>query len=93
MDNKGMTREEIIKATGLSDGGGLSTILSDLDNCDLIRRYQGFGKDERDSLYQLTDFYTFFYFKFIKKYGTSDKPFWSYQISTPVHNSWMRSFR
>ena len=86
--NKGMTREEIIKATGLSDGGGLSTILSDLDNCDLIRRYQGFGKDERDSLYQLTDFYTFFYFKFIKKYGTSDKPFWSYQISTPVHNSW-----
>lgn len=86
--NKGLTREEIIKSTGLSDGGGLSAILSDLDNCDLIRRYQGFGKDERDSLYQLTDFYTFFYFKFIKKYGTSDKPFWAYQINTPVHNSW-----
>lgn len=86
--NKGLTRDEIIKFSGISDGGGLSAILSDLDNCDLIRRYQGFGKDERDSLYQLTDFFTFFYFKFIKKYGTSDKPFWAYQINTPVHSSW-----
>lgn len=86
--NKGLTREEIIMETGLSDGGGLSDILSDLDSCDLIRRYQGFGKDERDALYQLTDFYTFFYFKFIKKYGTSDKPFWIYQLGTSVHNSW-----
>ena len=72
----------------MSDGGGLSEILSDLDNCDLIRRYQGFGKNERDALYQLTDFFTFFYFKFIKKYGVSDKPFWVYQIGTPVHNTW-----
>lgn len=86
--NKGLSREEIIKATALSDGGALSEVLSDLDNCDLIRRYQGFGKDERGALYQLTDFYTFFYFKFIKKYGTSEKPFWAYQINTPVHNAW-----
>lgn len=86
--NKGLTRDEIIKGTGLSDGGALSEILSDLDNCDLIRRYKGFGKSERDSIYQLTDFYTFFYFKFIKKYGTSEKPFWAYQINTPVHNTW-----
>lgn len=79
---------EIIEATGISDGGGLTAILEDLDNCDLIRRYNGFDKSERQSLYQLTDFYTFFYFKFIKKYGTSDKNFWSFQLNTPVHNSW-----
>lgn len=86
--NKGLTREEIIKITGLPDGGGLSDILADLDNCDLIRRYRGFGKEERESLYQLTDFYTFFYFKFIKKHGVSEKPFWMFQIGTPVHNAW-----
>lgn len=51
--NKGLTREEIIRMTGLSDGGGLSDILADLDNCDIIRRYRGFGKEERESLYQL----------------------------------------
>ncbi len=86
--NKGLTRIEIIEATGLSDGGALTSILDDLDNCDLIRKYTGFDKTERQSLYQLTDFYTFFYFKFIKKYGTSSKSFWSFQLNTPVHNSW-----
>ncbi len=86
--NKGMTRNEIIEATGLSDGGALTTVLDDLDNCDLIRKYSAFDKQKRQSLYQLTDFYTFFYFKFIRKYGTSDKNFWSFQLNTPVHNAW-----
>lgn len=86
--NSGMTRKEIQDATKLPDGGGLTTVLSDLDDCDIIRRYTSFGKKENDAIYQLTDFYTIFYFKFIKKYGTSDKDFWAYQTSTPTHNTW-----
>ena len=86
--NYGMTRNEIIEQTGLPDGGGLSTILSDLDSCDIIRKYRAFGKKENDTIYQLTDFYTLFYYKFIKKYGTSDKDFWAYQAATPTHSTW-----
>lgn len=86
--NYGMTRNEIIEQTGLPDGGGLSTILSDLDSCDIIRKYRAFGKKENDTIYQLTDFYTLFYYKFIKKYGTSDKDFWAYQTATPTHSTW-----
>lgn len=86
--NAGLTRKEVIAATGLPDGGGLSTILSDLDDCDIIRKYKAFGKKENDAVYQLTDFYTIFYYKFIKKYGTSDKSFWSYQTGTTLHNAW-----
>ena len=86
--NAGLTRKEIITATGFPDGGGLSTILSDLDDCDIIRKYKAFGKKENDAVYQLTDFYTLFYYKFIKKYGTSDKPFWVYQAGTSVHSAW-----
>jgi uncharacterized protein len=86
--NYGMTRKEIIAATRIPDGGGLTTILSDLDDCDILRKYHSFGKKENDAIYQLTDFYTIFYYKFIKKYGTSDKDFWIYQASTPAHNAW-----
>lgn len=86
--NCGLTRKEIIAATGIPNGGGLTNILSDLDDCDIIRKYRAFGKKENDAIYQLTDFYTIFYYKFIKKYGTSDKDFWVYQVSTPAHNAW-----
>lgn len=86
--NKGLTRAEIVETTGLANNGDLSTILEDLDNCDIIRRYKGYGKTERMSVYQLTDFYTFFYFKFVKKHGNSDKEFWIHQISSPTHNAW-----
>ena len=86
--NKGLSRKEIIKATGLPDGGSLTKILEDLDNCDFIRKYQNLNNKERSGLYQLTDFYSLFYYKFIKKYGTTDKDFWTLQLNTPVHNSW-----
>lgn len=86
--NKGLTRAEIIEATGLPNSGDLTQILDDLDNCDIIRRYKGYGKTERMAIYQLTDFYTFFYFKFIKKHGNSDKEFWIHQTCSPTHNAW-----
>ena len=86
--NMGLTRKEIISCTQLPDGGTLTQILDDLDNCDIIRKYDSFGNKERGALYQLTDFYTFFYFKFIKKHGNSDKGFWGTNINTPIHNAW-----
>lgn len=86
--NKGLTRKELLEKTGLIDNGHFAQILSDLDDCDFIRKYRGYGKNERQSLYQLTDFYSFFYFKFIKKYKSTDKEFWIHQINTPSYNAW-----
>ena len=86
--NKGLTRNEIIATTKLSTNGGLSTILKNLENCGFIRTYTSFGKKERDKLYQLTDFYTLFYFKFIKQNKFNDDNFWVNSINTPLHNSW-----
>lgn len=86
--SKGLTRKEIIEATHLANSGDLTRILDDLDNCDLIRRYRGYGKTERMNLYQLTDFYSFFYFKFIKEHNNTDNDFWIHQINTPAHNAW-----
>ena len=86
--NRGLSRAEIARQTGLADGGGLTVILQDLDQCDIIRGYSGYGKKKKGILYQLTDFYTFFYFKFIEKHIPSEKGFWKFQLNAPSHNAW-----
>lgn len=86
--NRGLSRAEISRETGITNGGGLSTILKDLDQCDIIRSYSGYGKKKKGVLYQLTDFYSFFYFKFIERHPASEKGFWKYQLNTPAQNAW-----
>lgn len=88
MKNKGLTREEILEATQLEVNGHFSKVLKDLIDCDFIRYYKGYGSKTRMGIYQLIDPFTLFYFKFIKKYGHSDKPFWQYQTGSRRHDTW-----
>ena len=85
---KGLTRNEISKQTKISNGGGLTKVLQDLEYCDFIRKYHSFGKKTRNTLYQLTDSYTLFYFKFIQKNKHKDAHFWSNSIDTPLQHTW-----
>lgn len=86
--NKGLTREEILKATKLKNNGHFTTILQDLTNCDFIRSYRGYGNKSKMSIYQLIDPFSLFYYKFIKSNGKTDKAFWQYQIGTRQHDTW-----
>lgn len=86
--NKGLTREEILQATKLEMNGHFSKLLQNLIDCDFIRCYKGFGNKARKGIYQLIDPFTLFYYKFIKKFGHSDKPFWQYQMGTRQHDTW-----
>ena len=86
--NKGLTREELLKATKLDSNGKFTTMLRNLVDCDFIRCYRGYGNKSKMSVYQLVDPFTLFYFKFIKKNGKTDKPFWQYQMGTHQHDTW-----
>ena len=86
--NKGLTRDELIKATKMESGGDFTTILQDLVDCDFIRCYHGYGNKSKMGIYQLIDPFSLFYHKFIRKYGGTDKPFWQYQIGTRQHDTW-----
>ncbi len=86
--SKGQTRSEIIKKTKISDGGGLTTILNELEESGFIRKYFPFNKKMRESLYQLTDFYTLFYLKFIKNYQLVDTNFWLNTIDNTAYRAW-----
>lgn len=85
---KGLSRSEIIAASKLSSNGELSKMLRDLENCGFIRSYVAFGKKERDKLYQLTDFYTLFYFRFAKENRNADEHLWTNLAGTPAYNTW-----
>lgn len=85
---KGMTREEIQKETGITSSGALTKCLENLVNCDLIRSYPGYGKSERRAIFQLVDFYTLFYYRFIHKQAQKPSGCWIHLQGTPKHNTW-----
>jgi hypothetical protein len=84
----GLSRGEIESATKIKNGGGLTNILRNLENCDFIRKYTSFNKKSRDMLYQLIDPFTLFYFKFITKNEYNDEQFWTNSLNTPLYNTW-----
>jgi hypothetical protein len=84
----GLLREDVLKGSKLSDGGGFTRTLRELEQCGFIRRYTGYGKKSRDALYQLTDPFTFFHLRFIKNSGACDTPFWSAYTDDGGHRAW-----
>jgi uncharacterized protein len=62
---RGLSRQEIISASGLPDGGGINQVLEELEAASFITRFKQFGKANKLFLYRLTDEYSLFYLKFI----------------------------
>ena len=86
--SKGLSRKAIAERTQVAKGGTLSRILDELEQCGFIKQYLPFGKKNRGSLYQLVDFYSLFYLKFVegsKAYGSGA---WLAQIDHPKWRSW-----
>jgi AAA+ ATPase superfamily predicted ATPase len=84
---KGLTRDEIINATQLPNGGSINRTLVELELSGFIRRYKGYAKKIRQSLYQLVDFYTLFYFNFLKD-NAFDEHYWTNFIENARHRAW-----
>ena len=85
---KGLTREDILTITKLPNAGSSTKILEELEESGFIRKYIPFGKKSKNSLYQLVDFYTLFYLKFIEGTSVLDKDFWINAIDNPQHRAW-----
>ena len=93
----GMTRQELIKASGGKDNGAFSTVLEELEQCGFIRLYEPFStankmtsdiRQKRNTLFQLVDFYTLFYFRFIKHNKYQDSSFWSSSQNSQLYHTW-----
>ena len=84
----GMTREELIAASGLTNSGELTAKLEELECCGFIRKYSAYGMKRKNAIYQLMDLFTLFYHQFMAKEPT-DEHFWTDQINTPAVNTWL----
>lgn len=86
-NKSGLTSSEIRNATGI-EGKMLATTLRNLERCDFIISFTQFGNKSRGTLYRLVDFYTLFYFKFIKSSDTKDEQWWQHNYNSRSVESW-----
>jgi hypothetical protein len=84
--NKGLTRNEIIRETGIKGGGGLTVVLEELTQCGFIMPIYPINKAKEDCLYRLIDEYSLFYFKFLKDGKT--KSSWAQITESPSYKIW-----
>jgi AAA+ ATPase superfamily predicted ATPase len=85
----GMTRSEIIEEIGVSSSGKLTRVLDDLEQSDFIRIYTIPGYKKNNSIYQLIDNFTLFYYKFMRENKENDPLFWTHNLHTPTMEAWM----
>ena len=85
---KGLTRDEIINAAGLSSGGGLTQVLEELELCGFIRSFPNYMMDENLILYQLIDPFSLFHLRFIKGTRPKNPRFWTNNLESPSLTAW-----
>ena len=84
----GLSLKEIARETGLPANGDLSGMVSNLLNSGFIRKTVPFGHKNRDSIYQLSDYYTMFYLRFLHGRTGQDEHFWTNMLDHPSRRSW-----
>lgn len=85
---KGMTRLELLAETKSANNGNFTTKLQELEECDFIRSYQPFGKTKKETIYQLIDPFSLFYFKFMEGHKGFMRDYWLKMQSTEEYRSW-----
>lgn len=84
----GLTRKEIIHQTKLEDNGLLTEMLKNLKDSRFVRAYNTFGYGEKNIVYQLSDYFTLFYLRFMKGKQNPDEHFWTHYLDNPAKSSW-----
>ena len=84
----GLTRDDLIRETKLPNAGSTTRLLDELEESGFLLRCNPFGKKARNTIYQLIDFYSLFYFKFIKGSYPRDINQWINAIDNPKHRVW-----
>ena len=68
--------------------GKFTRILNNLVASGFVRVTSFYGNKKKESVYQLSDYYTNFYFSFVReKYG-KDQHYWSKAIDNPSRRAW-----
>ena len=84
----GLTRNQIAAKTGITENGHLSKILNHLIMSGFVRISTFYGKKIKEAKYQLADYYTAFYFHFIRDQYGKDEHYWTHSVDLPFRRTW-----
>jgi len=84
----GLTRQELSKKSGISDGGGLTKALTELEACGIVSRSRDIARRRNGEYFKCVDFFTLFYLKFLKGRKGTDPHFWTNYLTDPAHRGW-----
>ena len=86
--NQGITRDEVIKKTGLSGGGHFTKALDELIVSGFISNYTSIGRKKKMTLFRLSDEYSKFYLKYIEPNKNQGTDFWRSMSQKQSYISW-----
>ncbi|MCF0188794.1 MAG: AAA family ATPase [Bacteroidaceae bacterium] len=84
----GISRQRISEIVKFN-GSNLTRILKNLELCGFISEVRIYGSRKRGFLYQLSDFYTLFYFRFVDGRQSADVGWWLRHSREPEVMSWL----
>ena len=84
----GLTRTEIAAQSGFSSSQTVSVILKDLEASGFVCLDHYYGHKKKDAVYRLCDYYSLFYFRYIKDHYGVDESFWSNSFDNPARRAW-----
>ena len=85
---KGYTWGEIAEKTSISANGVLTKMLTNLMESGFIKVNEVYGHKKREQTYQLSDYYTMFYFRYLKKHAGKDEHLWSTSYDDSSREVW-----
>lgn len=87
-----LSRDEIIKYTGLQSGGTLKKRLRELEVSGFIQGFTPYGKKKRDHYFRVIDEFSLFHLKWLapklQSYGYQEEHYWQQQVKAPSVLSW-----
>jgi hypothetical protein len=86
--NEGLQRSDIVKLSGIGSGGTLTKVLADLEESGFITSYISLDNKQKNIIYRLSDYYTAFYFKFVKNGQYQAEHSWINMIDNPTQRAW-----
>ena len=84
----GLKKQEIASIADIPQNGAFSQALKNLTDCDFVREYNTFGLKNNDRVYQLCDYYTLFYFRFLHDNAQFDEQYWTHTLDNPARHVW-----
>lgn len=73
---------------GKSNGGDISKVLNNLVLSGFVVVCDFYERKKKEALYQLSDYYTMFYFKYIKNHYGKDEHYWTNSVDNAARKAW-----